>query len=45
MKISEYLREVGQAFITITDFANFSFLLKTDSDTIIKLNRGEAVYA
>ena len=45
MKISEYLREVGQAFITITDFANFSFLLKTDADTIIKLNRGEAVYA
>jgi DNA replication and repair protein RecF len=45
MKISEYLREVGQAFITITDFANFSFLLKTDADSIIKLNRGEAVYA
>jgi len=45
LKISEYLREVGQAFITITDFANFSFLVKTDDDTIIKLNKGEAVYA
>ncbi|HVO74697.1 MAG TPA: DNA replication and repair protein RecF [Ignavibacteriaceae bacterium] len=45
MKISGYLREVGQAFITITDFANFSFLLKTDEDTIIKLSKGEAVYA
>lgn len=45
MKISEYLREVGQAFITITDFANFSFLMKTADDTIIKLNKGEAAYA
>jgi DNA replication and repair protein RecF len=45
MKISEYLREVGQAFITITDFANFSFLMRTDDDSIIKLNKGEAVYA
>jgi DNA replication and repair protein RecF len=45
LKISEYLREVGQAFITVTDFANFSFLMKTDDDTVIKLNKGEAVYA
>ncbi|MCK7526364.1 MAG: hypothetical protein MZV64_56560 [Ignavibacteriales bacterium] len=29
-KISEYLKEVGQAFITLTDFADFSFLKKDD---------------
>ena len=44
-KISEYLKEVGQAFITITDFADFSFLTKTKSDLIIKLNNGQIAYA
>ncbi len=44
-KISEYLREVGQAFITLTDFADFSFLKKNDNDRLIKLNAGEINYA
>jgi DNA replication and repair protein RecF len=44
-KISEYLRQVGQAFITLTDFTDFSFLKKTEEDLVIKLNQGEAVYA
>ena len=26
LKTSEYLRETGQAFITLTDFSNMSFL-------------------
>lgn len=44
-KISEYLKEVGQAFITLTDFADFSFLAKTGNDRIIKLNEGQIAYA
>ncbi len=44
-KISEYLKKVGQAFITLTDFADFSFLKKDVEDLVIKLNRGEVAYA
>ncbi len=44
--ISDYLGTVGQAFITLTDFGNFSFLKSGSSDKIIKLiNKGEIVYA
>jgi len=43
-KISDYLKEVGQAFITLTDFGNFSFLKKDEDDNLIKLNGGEVVY-
>lgn len=35
--VSEYLSEIGQAFITITDFSNFSFLKIGTNDKIIKL--------
>ncbi len=45
LKISEYLKHVGQAFITLTDFTNFSFLKKSEHDSLIKLNNGEAIYA
>lgn len=44
-KISDYLKEVGQALITITDFADFSFLTKGAKDQVIKLNNGQIVYA
>lgn len=44
-KISEYLKEVGQAFITITDFANMSFLSRSENDKVIKINKGKAAYA
>ena len=43
-KISDYLKEVGQAFVTLTDFGNFSFLKKDEDDNLIKLNGGEVVY-
>jgi DNA replication and repair protein RecF len=43
-KISDYLKEVGQAFITLTDFGNFSFLKKDEDDNLIKLNGGEVIY-
>jgi DNA replication and repair protein RecF len=44
-RISGYLKRVGQAFITITDFADFSFLKKEDSDVILKLNEEGISYA
>ena len=44
-KISKYLGEVGQAFITLTDFGNFEFLQVSDEDKVIKLNKGAMVYA
>lgn len=44
-KISEYLGEVGQAIITLTDFGNFSFLKTGYEDKVIKLNQGEVVNA
>jgi DNA replication and repair protein RecF len=44
--ISNYLGSVGQAFITLTDFGNFSFLKTSTRDKVIKLTRpGEVVYA
>lgn len=45
IKISEYLRTVGQAFITLTDFTNISFLEKHENDKYIKLNNGIVSYA
>lgn len=44
-KISNYLKEVGQAFITLTDFADFSFLSKGEKDLIIRLEKGTIKYA
>lgn len=44
-KISMYLKEVGQAFITLTDFADFSFLSKGEKDLIIRLEKGTINYA
>lgn len=45
VKISESLRKVGQALITLTDFANFDFLSKEKNDSIIKLENNEINYA
>jgi len=44
IKISEYLRTVGQAFITLTDFTNISFLNKNGADRFINLKNGEINY-
>jgi DNA replication and repair protein RecF len=40
VKISEYLGNVGQAFITLTDFSNLSFLKIKDKDAVFKLKDG-----
>lgn len=45
IKISEYLRKVGQAIITLTDFANFTFFSKEVNDSIIKLHDNKISYA
>ncbi len=44
-KISNYLRKIGQAFITVTDLADFSFLDINNEDKIIKVNEGMVEYA
>jgi len=43
-KISTYLKEIGQAFITLTDLSNFEYLNKSDKDLVIKIKNGEAFY-
>ncbi|MCG6915514.1 DNA replication and repair protein RecF, partial [bacterium BMS3Abin03] len=44
-KISDYLKEVGQTFVTLTDFGNFKFLKKDNDDKLIKLGDGVLSYA
>lgn len=41
--ISDYLSTVGQAFITLTDFGNLSFLKKGKEDKIIKISAGGSI--
>jgi len=43
--ISLYLKEVGQAFVTLTDFGNFTFLTKEADDKVMKLQNGTVAYA
>lgn len=44
-KISSYLPEVGQTFITMTDLPNFSFLRKSSEDRIIYIEGKNIRYA
>lgn len=44
-KISDYLKSVGQTFVTLTDFGNFNFLKKDNNDKLIKLGSGTFSYA
>jgi DNA replication and repair protein RecF len=43
-RISEYLRELGQTIITMTDFTNLSFMQKYEKDMRINLRTGSVVY-
>jgi DNA replication and repair protein RecF len=43
MKISSYLRDVGQAFITLTDFTNINFIQQNESDNLIRLREGALI--
>jgi DNA replication and repair protein RecF len=40
VKISEYLKELGQAFITVTDLTNLTFMKKDNCDKFINLYHG-----
>ncbi len=42
-KISEYMKEIGQAFITLTDLSNFNYLSNSEEDLIININNGKVV--
>ncbi len=43
VNISEYLKITGQAFITITDFSNISFIKTGESDKVIFIKEGRQV--
>lgn len=44
IRISENLRNVGQSFISLTDFTNISYLKKQSNDTVININNGFVYY-
>jgi len=44
-RISAFLKEIGQAFITLTDFSNFSHITKSDNDLLVKIENGNSQYA
>lgn len=44
-RISNYLAEIGQAFITMTDFSKLEKLSMTESDLVINVSQGNARYA
>ncbi|MCF8262145.1 MAG: DNA replication and repair protein RecF [Melioribacteraceae bacterium] len=43
-KISEYLKDIGQAFITMTDFSNVANLSINETDRMINVHGGVAEY-
>jgi len=43
-KISSYLGEIGQAFITLTDFSNYKKILNGQKDKLIKVKNGVCSY-
>jgi DNA replication and repair protein RecF len=43
-KISEYLKEIGQAFITMTDFTNYDNLIDREKDLLINVRNGVCSY-
>lgn len=43
-KTSSFLREIGQTFITLTDFTKYSELVNKESDLIIAVEKGKASY-
>ena len=45
VRISEYLRSVGQAFITLTDFSNLSFIQIKEGDSVFRLKEGKVANA
>ena len=44
-KISEYLFDIGQAFITMTDLTRMENLSREGSHSVITVDHGKAAYA
>ncbi|MGE5401746.1 MAG: DNA replication/repair protein RecF [Ignavibacteriales bacterium] len=44
-RISDYLKHIGQAFVTLTDLSDFTYLNKTEKDLLIKVQNGQVAYA
>lgn len=44
-KISNYLNEVGQAFITLTDFSRYEKLSANNANLLLNVNNGSVEYA
>ncbi len=44
-KISDYLNEIGQAFITLTDFGKIEKLVNKDKDLVLQVENGNCAYA
>ena len=43
-KISQYLNEIGQAFITMTDFGRLETIRNNKDDLVIRVNKGTVEY-
>jgi len=43
-KISDYLNEIGQAFITMTDFGRIEQLINAEEDFVLKVDNGSVSY-
>ncbi len=44
-KISSYLNEIGQAFITLTDFGKIERLVNRENDLVLQVEQGSCAYA
>jgi DNA replication and repair protein RecF len=44
-QISKYLKQIGQAFITMTDFSRLEKIDMDEKDLKVNVNKGEAAYA
>ena len=44
-RISKYLKQIGQAFITMTDFSRLEKIDRDEEDLMVSVIKGEAAYA
>jgi DNA replication and repair protein RecF len=44
-KISGYLKQIGQVFVTLTDLADFSNMDRAAGDMVINVEKGGVSYA
>ena len=44
-QISKYLKQIGQAFITMTDFSRLEKIDRDEDDLMVKVKKGNVAYA